>query len=131
MRSSLLLVASVLLGAAPVIFGLIRAVSTGDDVRYLSVAAAALIGPVVECREVSAVSFDHIGVFTYSHEEGTRAGEWDDDVPAATKRRRRDRLMAQPFTIENTLDTLEAALTRPPSEQTQAKLPETAKKPAR
>jgi ribosomal protein S12 methylthiotransferase len=44
---------------------------------------------------VSAVSFDHIGVFTYSHEEGTRAGEWDDDVPAATKRRRRDRLMAR------------------------------------
>ena len=44
---------------------------------------------------VSAVPFDHIGVFTYSHEEGTRAGEWDDDVPAATKRKRRDRLMAQ------------------------------------
>jgi len=44
---------------------------------------------------VSAVSFDHIGVFTYSHEEGTRAGEWDDDVAPATKRRRRDRLMAQ------------------------------------
>ena len=39
--------------------------------------------------------FDHIGVFTYSHEEGTRAGEWDDDVPAATKRKRRDRLMAR------------------------------------
>jgi ribosomal protein S12 methylthiotransferase len=44
---------------------------------------------------VSAVSFDHIGVFTYSHEEGTRAGEWDDDVPPATKRKRRDRLMAR------------------------------------
>jgi ribosomal protein S12 methylthiotransferase len=44
---------------------------------------------------ISAVSFDHIGVFTYSHEEGTRAGDWDDDVPAATKRKRRDRLMAQ------------------------------------
>jgi ribosomal protein S12 methylthiotransferase len=44
---------------------------------------------------VSAVSFDHIGVFTYSHEEGTRAGEWEDDVPPATKRKRRDRLMAR------------------------------------
>jgi ribosomal protein S12 methylthiotransferase len=44
---------------------------------------------------VSAVSFDHIGVFTYSHEEGTRAGEWEDDVPSATKRKRRDRLMAR------------------------------------
>ena len=44
---------------------------------------------------VSAVQFDHVGVFTYSHEEGTRAGEWNDDVPAASKRKRRDRLMAQ------------------------------------
>ena len=50
MRSSLLLVASVLLGAVPVIFGLIRAISTGDDVRYLWVAAAALIGSVVAMR---------------------------------------------------------------------------------
>jgi AcrR family transcriptional regulator len=44
---------------------------------------------------------------------------------------RSSRLWSQPFTIENMLDTLEAALTCPPSEQTQAKLPETAKKPAR
>ena len=40
---------------------------------------------------------------------------------------RSSRLSGQPFTI----DTLEAALTCPPSEQTQAKLPEIAKKPAR
>jgi hypothetical protein len=44
---------------------------------------------------------------------------------------RSGRLWGQPFTIENMLDTLEAALTCPPSEQTQAKLPETAKKTAR
>ena len=44
---------------------------------------------------------------------------------------RSSRLWGQPFTIENMLDTLEAALTCPPSEQTQAKLPETAKKPSR
>ena len=44
---------------------------------------------------VGAVGFDHVGVFTYSHEEGTRAGEWDDDVPASVKRKRRDRLMAR------------------------------------
>jgi ribosomal protein S12 methylthiotransferase len=37
--------------------------------------------------------FDHIGVFTYSHEEGTRAHAVRDDVPAATKRKRRDRIM--------------------------------------
>jgi ribosomal protein S12 methylthiotransferase len=44
---------------------------------------------------LDAVQFDHVGVFTYSHEEGTTAGALEDDVPAAVKRRRRDRLMAQ------------------------------------
>jgi len=43
---------------------------------------------------LEAVRFDHVGVFTYSHEEGTTAGTLDDDVPAAVKRKRRDRLMA-------------------------------------
>ncbi|HSL23836.1 MAG TPA: 30S ribosomal protein S12 methylthiotransferase RimO [Vicinamibacterales bacterium] len=43
---------------------------------------------------VRDVEFDHVGVFTYSHEEGTRAFAGPDDVPAATKRRRRDELMA-------------------------------------
>jgi ribosomal protein S12 methylthiotransferase len=42
---------------------------------------------------VEDTGFDHIGVFTYSHEEGTRAHAVADDVPAAVKRRRRDRLM--------------------------------------
>ena len=32
-------------------------------------------------------------MFTYSHEEGTRAYQVNDDVPAATKRKRRERLM--------------------------------------
>ena len=41
------------------------------------------------------VGFDHVGVFTYSHEEGTSAHELDDDVPAATKQKRQDRLMAR------------------------------------
>jgi len=42
---------------------------------------------------VRETAFDHLGVFTYSHEEGTRAFAVSDDVPAATKRRRRDRVM--------------------------------------
>jgi len=42
---------------------------------------------------VSDVGFDHVGVFTYSHEEGTRAFALADDVPAASKRRRREALM--------------------------------------
>jgi ribosomal protein S12 methylthiotransferase len=37
--------------------------------------------------------FDHVGVFTYSHEEGTSAHAFADDVPARAKRARRARLM--------------------------------------
>jgi ribosomal protein S12 methylthiotransferase len=42
---------------------------------------------------VEASSFDHVGVFTYSHEEDTRAFGFDDDVPAGVKATRRDRIM--------------------------------------
>jgi ribosomal protein S12 methylthiotransferase len=44
---------------------------------------------------VADTGFDHVGVFTYSHEEGTRAHALDDDVPAAVKRRRRNALMSR------------------------------------
>ena len=44
---------------------------------------------------VADTRFDHLGVFTYSHEEGTRAHQLDDDVPAATKKRRRNALMSR------------------------------------
>jgi ribosomal protein S12 methylthiotransferase len=42
---------------------------------------------------VRETAFDHVGVFTYSHEEGTRAHALPDDVPAATKAARRSALM--------------------------------------
>jgi ribosomal protein S12 methylthiotransferase len=42
---------------------------------------------------VQAVGFDHLGVFTYSHEEGTSAHGLADDVPAKIKESRRNRLM--------------------------------------
>jgi ribosomal protein S12 methylthiotransferase len=42
---------------------------------------------------VRDTGFDHVGVFTYSHEEGTRAYAMDDDVPAAVKAERRDAVM--------------------------------------
>ena len=42
---------------------------------------------------VEAVRFDHVGVFTYSHEEGTSAHGLDDDVPAPLKRKRQSSLM--------------------------------------
>jgi ribosomal protein S12 methylthiotransferase len=44
---------------------------------------------------VSAVEFDHVGVFTYSHEEGTSAYALVDDVPSAVKKKRQSRLMAR------------------------------------
>jgi ribosomal protein S12 methylthiotransferase len=37
--------------------------------------------------------FDHVGVFTYSHEEGTSAFQLADDVPAREKTARRGRVM--------------------------------------
>jgi len=44
---------------------------------------------------IDEMQFDHVGVFTYSHEEGTTAFDLKDDVPAATKKKRQDRLMAR------------------------------------
>ena len=42
---------------------------------------------------VQDVGFDHVGVFTYSHEEGTTAHRLDDDVTPAVKRRRQAGIM--------------------------------------
>src|SRR3954463_570813 len=42
---------------------------------------------------ISDHAFDHVGVFTYSHEEGTSAFQLADDVPARTKAARRSRVM--------------------------------------
>jgi ribosomal protein S12 methylthiotransferase len=42
---------------------------------------------------VTSVGFDHVGVFTYSHEEGTSAHGLADDVSAAVKRRRQSAIM--------------------------------------
>jgi hypothetical protein len=48
-RRPLLVIAAVL-AAVPGVFGLVRAVSTGDDFRYLWLAAAAMIGSTVAVR---------------------------------------------------------------------------------
>src|SRR5205085_5215997 len=42
---------------------------------------------------VEATQFDHVGVFTYSHEEGTTAFAFEDDVPAVLKEQRQSKLM--------------------------------------
>ena len=43
---------------------------------------------------VSAQAFDHVGVFTYSHEEGTSAHSLENDVPERSKQARRRRVMS-------------------------------------
>ena len=43
---------------------------------------------------MSGVAFDHVGVFTYSHEEGTSAHGLEDDVPAKLKKKRQATLMS-------------------------------------
>jgi ribosomal protein S12 methylthiotransferase len=42
---------------------------------------------------VQEAQFDHVGVFTYSHEEGTTAFDYQDDVPEKIKQERKDELM--------------------------------------
>lgn len=44
---------------------------------------------------VRNVGFEHVGVFTYSHEEGTTAHNLADDVTPALKKKRRNMLMAE------------------------------------
>jgi ribosomal protein S12 methylthiotransferase len=43
---------------------------------------------------VSAQAFDHVGVFTYSHEEGTSAHSLENDVTERSKQARRRRVMS-------------------------------------
>jgi ribosomal protein S12 methylthiotransferase len=44
-------------------------------------------------RFVEEAAFDHLGVFTYSHEEGTEAYHLADDIPEQVKNERRERIM--------------------------------------
>ncbi|MDR1990779.1 MAG: MiaB/RimO family radical SAM methylthiotransferase, partial [Acidobacteriaceae bacterium] len=46
------------------------------------------------CDFIAAHPFDHVGVFTYSHEQGTAAHHLADDVPASVKNARRTRVMS-------------------------------------
>ena len=46
------------------------------------------------CDFVSRNRFDRLGVFTYSHEEGTHSHSFEDDVPEAIKRKRYNDIMS-------------------------------------
>ena len=45
------------------------------------------------CQFITDHAFDHVGVFTYSHEDGTSAFGLEDDVPAKVKTARRNAVM--------------------------------------
>lgn len=52
---------------------------------------------------VQEARFDHLGVFTYSHEPGTAAHDLGDDVPEDEKLARRDRVMTLQHDISSEL----------------------------
>lgn len=43
---------------------------------------------------IQSTRFDRVGIFTYSQETGTPAGEFDDQIPVKLKKQRRDALMS-------------------------------------
>jgi len=45
------------------------------------------------CTDLEALALDHVGVFRYSKEEGTKAAEMDGQIHANTKRRRAKKLI--------------------------------------
>lgn len=71
---------------------------------------------------VEEAEFDHLGVFTYSHEPGTGSHELPDDLPAALKEERRARLMEAQQAISlrkyraRIGETLDVLVDAPPAE---------------
>jgi ribosomal protein S12 methylthiotransferase len=53
---------------------------------------------------VKEARFDHLGVFTYSREEGTAAAKMPSRIPEKEKERRRDLIMAQQADISYTIN---------------------------
>jgi ribosomal protein S12 methylthiotransferase len=45
------------------------------------------------CQDLDTLNLDHVGVFRYSKEEGTKAAEMEEQIHAGTKRRRSKELM--------------------------------------
>jgi ribosomal protein S12 methylthiotransferase len=45
------------------------------------------------CRDLVELDLDHVGVFSYSKEEGTKAAEMEGQVPPATRRKRKQKLI--------------------------------------
>lgn len=46
------------------------------------------------CKFIEEMEFERVGVFEYSHEEGTRGYDFEDDVPSELKKERAEEIMA-------------------------------------
>ena len=72
-----------------------------DEIPDIAIRTTMLVGFPGEKQQhfdelvefVKEIKFDRLGVFTYSHEEGTSGFELKDDVSAATKKKRAQELM--------------------------------------
>jgi ribosomal protein S12 methylthiotransferase len=53
---------------------------------------------------VREIKFDHLGVFTYSREEGTKAAEFKSQISEVEKERRREIIMSEQVAISNTIN---------------------------
>ena len=47
--------------------------------------------------------FERLGIFTYSHEDGTRAGSMANQIPEKVKKKRRDRAMAEQLKVARSI----------------------------
>jgi ribosomal protein S12 methylthiotransferase len=72
-----------------------------DKVPSIALRTTLIVGHPGETEEdfeelkewVSAMQFDRLGAFTYSHEENTHAHTYNDDVPAKVKQQRAEEIM--------------------------------------
>jgi ribosomal protein S12 methylthiotransferase len=53
---------------------------------------------------VRETKFDHLGVFTYSREDGTKAAQFKSQISAAEKERRREIIMSEQASISNAIN---------------------------
>ena len=53
---------------------------------------------------VREIKFDHLGVFTYSREEGTKAAEYKSQISEVEKERRREIIMSEQVAVSNSIN---------------------------
>jgi ribosomal protein S12 methylthiotransferase len=54
-------------------------------------------------RFIRETRFERLGIFTYSHEDGTRAGSMANQISESVKKKRRDRAMAEQLKVARSI----------------------------